>query len=468
MLTLALLLGLFAVALSSPPLALAVFALCASATEAFGVSHYLASQGLERFTWFASMPVLLGGLVAFRTIHRAPRDPANRRVLLLARILLFCLIWTGLSAAVASGPQAIGTISALVVEAGFPIALVALAYVRSRFARLLFVAVLAFQLTLAAGITLLPDSFLSELAASNSRELPAEGALVEEVYRGEIARFGLQGRLSAQYSGPGQYGLYSAIGIAVGSTFLFGSSKNRARLLGAGLLATGVLGTTVTVYRGTTAGLLVGFLLLGLIWVQASGTSHTRLRRTAPALLLFFMLAAVAYAAGAVDYILPGLSDLAEDRGLNLRGEALGNAISLAIQNPVFGTSTEAVESTRGSIGIQAHQIMVYYASTRGILVGLCVTFLLIVIVLATMNVINVARRGARGGPAPPELRDAPTWSLAILLGWICVGTSLMNNYTAPVAFWVCWAQAVTPWVFASTPSANSPSDGPRRGLRRA
>jgi hypothetical protein len=455
MLALTLLFVLFLTALASPVLALGVFALCGSTGEAYGVSQFLAMHGLEDFTTFAAMPVLLGALAAFRTIFQTRKNPSHQRIFGLACGLMFCLIWTGLSATVAIGPQAIGSISRNVVEAGFPGALIALASIRSRFARGLFLVLLAFQLILAAGVTLLPDSPLDVVASVHFRDASPLGAPILEVYRDDIARIGEQTRLSAHFSGPGPYGLYSLVGIALGTTILLNPFGDVTRVIGVALLAVGLFGWSVTVYRGTTVGLLIGYAILGVVWTLRSRTTGRRIARVA---VLGTLLVAAIALSGGVEGIGSAIQGLTEDTGTQLRIEALRNSMSQLLENPLFGSPDAAIESTRGTTSLFAHQIMFYYAANKGIVVGICVTVFLALIPISTIKVINAARQQGGTGHSPIAVRETSTWTLSILFGWLCVGTALTNNYTAPVIFWACWAEAATPWLFyLGAPPTQSP-----------
>jgi hypothetical protein len=448
MLAIVLLSVLFAIALVYPPLALAIYCLT-SGIEAYGICEFLNGIGLQNFTWFSSAPVVLASLVAFYRIYKVRgNNIAYSRLWMLACMLMFCLIWVGMGSAVKYGPQALGTISANVVYAGFPIALVGLAYFRSPLARKLFVGVLVFHLTLAVGVILFPNSPLKHFRHIDTSLMQGTAPVMDNEYHGGIARVGTESRLCAHFADSGSYGFCAVIGVAVGLILFLPPQMACTRLLGVISLASGVFGCSVTYYRGSTIGLVIGCCIIVFsIYRRVNLSGKLIGLLLVSGLLIIIFMTSMNF----LSHMFSPFAVSTNDEGIIVRVAALQNAVSIMTQHPFFGMVSASELYRTKDAALQAHQIMIYYASANGIAVGLCVTFFMAVIVLGSINYVGSILKHDRGGGAIALRRGyVPCRSLAILLGWVCFGTSLLNNMSSPLVFWVCWAEACSPWIFGT------------------
>lgn len=412
-----------------PPLALACFALTASVSDAWGVSSYLRSVGLEEYVTFSRGPLLLamGVSVALASRNRrAGRLP--RAVWHVVALLAAATFWVIVAAAM-RGEEA-ASIPGIVAYSGLPAGAIILAYWRSRWARRVLIAALLIQSLLAALIVAFPASPLAVVSGTAYESAEANASSIER--RVEFAS--LEGRAFAQHYNPHAAGLYALAATVAGACLLIGGRDLLSRTAGGLLFPLGVYGWLVTVSRGATVG--VGLALAIVVArTEALRTIKSRLVFAAGAFMLV-AVAAVLLFTDVGDRFADVFTTSVADENLTTRLDAFGRALGQIASHPMFGVRSEELMA---GFGLTAHQLPVSLAAAHGLFVGVVAG-----VILGYLAIRSCFR-------LPPMRLDLAT---AILLSGLTLGMGLTNNAAAPLLFWSCVAAACD--VFLRLPRGRS------------
>jgi hypothetical protein len=438
--------ALVVLAVRFPPAVVLVYAVTSATDDSRGISSFLQTHDLDLFVRMSRIPFLLAVVMSFIKIWRdRARGEVGDRAWRLARALAFCCVWIVLGSTLKGEP--IVSLAGIVIAAGIPASIVAMAYYRNPAARTLFIMMLIVQLALSVLILLFPDGPLAELAALKYAQSDPALPVIDDTYRGGVLTLGLDARHYAQHYNPHAYGLYALVGTVVGGFLLRSSRALAYRLAGAGLLAIGLFGWSVTVPRGATVGLVFGAVVAWFRTVRAfrAGTWARTI------LLIAVLFTAAWWLISAVPwnrFMVAGSSFSAEVR---LRTQAAETAAAQVLGSPLFGITQG--EFNAGDL--PAHQIMLSFATLYGLPVGLCALWFVWCVgaaVLADAPHEPASTRSSRRRRRSKRTGGGP--NLSRLLGGLVLGAGLTNNAAAPILFWVVCAVVWMPW--SAAPAARS------------
>jgi hypothetical protein len=435
----ALIFGLSLVGWYFPPAAVFVYSMASPLGDGFGIAGFLRANGYALYVSLISIPLLISaGASYYRIRRRYRRGLVTKRAARLATALMLVAGWIAMSVLWKTGSPAL--VPNQIAYSGFLAGIVVIAYYRSRNAKRLFVLALTIQLLVSAGIVLMPDSALSAVRAT--RYLSDDAFFYEpERYTGGVTRLESDLRFSAQHSNPLAYGVYASAGIAVGAALVLARRAAPVRITGLVLLGAAVFGWVLTFSRGTTLGLIAGIVLH---WFRAATSRRNSLHRfkvgaTAAAFMIGLMVAPIPWAD------ISRLFSITEpDGGVATRFIALQQAWTIVRESPLVG----APVGFEWIGNIAPHQLPIWFAAQYGVPTGVVVLLLFI----ATGVSFSMPR---------PDRRHIH-FGLAIVLGWVALGTGITNNFSSPILFWVCLVYGALPWLVATAPQI-APENAPVR-----
>lgn len=414
-----------------PPIAVLVLAVTNVAGDGFALNSLLRVSGYETLAIWLRAPAFVASAIAcYRILSSRRNDEEMGRTQMLVLVILGVSAWVGLAILIKgkSIQVALGT----VMSSGLLMAPIVLAYWREHRARVIFVALLVIQLSLAAAVVLMPDSPFGLLSGTKYSNSLGDLSGVSQSFNGGVSRVSDQPRMFAQFNDPIGYGLYSVIGIVIGAYICLSGRHLRYRVLGGILIALAGFGYIVTVNRGTTFGLLAGLLI---ITVNEAAKRHVIL--TAVLWLLVVLLAGTAYlllinerpSSATLDVFFVTSSDVS----VTGRVDAVKVGWQGIVDDPLFGVPLSFIWPRN----VAPHQLMIYFAAVFGVPAGMFVTMLLWVITQIRMQYLDV------------RLLKDEKWMmhLSVIIGWIVLGTGMTNNCAVPALFWISWAIACLPWL---------------------
>lgn len=425
-------------AVISPPLVILVYVFVSYTGDVIGVAAFLDTQHLQLLTKAIRAVALLACLSSYvRIVRDTRRGDTDRRVLLLANVLLFCVAWI----AVGSLWKDFNVLRlpTYLLESGIPIGLVSLAYWRDRRARVCFVAGLAAVLLVSIAVVKFPDTVFGGMSALGVVDV-SDMAYREELQRGVVSGLSRTDGAIARAFGPHMntngWGLYSCIGLVIGAALLI-ASRGRSVKAGAVIAITAsviivasVVGWSWTVSRGPTVGLVGGVLVLQFC------SGRKRLMRALAS------IAAIALLSWYAATMAPVLVDLfaGEDAkaAVQDRVELLESGMEQVQAHPLVGAPLRELSE------IPPHQLPAYYATRNGLPVAIGSVFLLWCCFPSLHRWGGAVRQAARSPlyvPSADETRVATLFAMTIL------GTAFTNNFGAPTLFWVCWGFAAATWI---------------------
>jgi O-antigen ligase len=338
---------------------------------------------------------------------------------------------------------------------GVLIAPIVIAYVHKPAARAIFAALIVIQLSLAALVVLAPGSPVGVLRGTQYHTSLGELSGVSQQFNGEVSRTGDQPRLFAQFSDPNTYGLYAVAGLALGFFLMMRPGPHSRRVAGIAIISLAVFGWITTFSRGATLGLLLGALLV--VVGQAVSRRITTGGVLAVALVAIGAVAFAAIYASLVQRTAENLSVASiNSKDVDSRLDAARVGWEGLARDPVFGVPLDFIWPDN----IPPHQLPIYFAAQFGLPAGLLVCLLLWPIVGTTRRFLF------------SRISLTAQWdmALAVVVGWILLGTAASNNLSAPALFWVLWAIAAIPWLNEPRDSGSMRKDAIRfdlRGTRR-
>jgi hypothetical protein len=432
----ALLIVLFALVCWYPPIAVITFAMTDIAGDGFGLNNYLRVIGLENLAIGINGLVFIASLICSYRILATGDGKYGERARFSVAVVLAIAVWIPFSVLAKGGAPsfALGSL----MYTGVLIAPIVIAYAHKPAARAIFAGLIVIQLSLAALVVLEPGSVVGVLRGTLYHSSLGELAGVSQQFNGEVSRTGDQPRLFAQFSDPNTYGLYAVAGLALGFFLMMRSGTHSRRVAGIAIISLAVFGWITTFSRGATLGLLIGALLV--VVGQAVSRRITTGGVLTVALVALGALAFAAVYASLVQRTAENLSVASiNSRDVDSRLDAARVGWQALASDPVFGVPLDFIWPN----DIPPHQLPIYFAAQYGLPSGLLVCVLL-------WPILGTTRRFLFSRISPTAQWDM---ALAVVVGWILLGTAASNNLSAPALFWVLWAIAAIPWL-------NEPRDG--------
>ena len=424
----------FLLAYRYPPFMVFVLGMTNIAGDGFGLNSFLRAIGLDFLAIGLNLPIFVASAIACYRILTDARKRNNERARILVLTLLGVSAWIAIAILAKGGAVsfAIGS----VVSNGILVAPIVMAYWKDYLARAIFVALLLAQLSLASAVVLMPGSPIGVISGTHYTSGLGDLSHVSQSFNGQVSRTTDQPRMFAQFIDPDTYGLYATIGLIIGGYMCLNGRRWSHRVIGGTLIAFAAFGSITTVSRGATTGLLAGLLII----IASETLNH----RFPPKLFVGLILALLAggalvvYKLDTVASMIESLSRISpNDTDLSARTDALRLGFQGIADFPVFGVPLDFVWPRN----IAPHELMFYFGAVYGVPAGILVTFL-----LWTVVAIDGRYSGA-GLPASER------WEryLSVAIGWTIMGTSITNNLSAPILFWVGWGIASIPWFLPST-----------------
>lgn len=402
---------------SAAYLLLAIPEVFAVGTDVTGIQW---SKNLGAFTLVCSFISYLAVLQGVR------RDILPRRCLILGNIGLFIMAWMAFGLWLNGLP--FNKIVLEIYQSGVPGFLIALLLHKYRFARNLFVLVILTQMVLfmllSYGVPGPWDAF---------EEVPRDtttfkrGA-VEELQQGRVAKY------SGQFGNSVQGGFYGSIGLALGICLSINKSVN-SRLIGYALLVFGLMVSFIAVQRALWIGIVCGILFA----FRSKVVSRRMLVGVVGVLFLLLEINAIQYVLKSEFY-----NHFAPDTMISAgsgRLDVISASWKMINNDPLIGSGS--VSKVIQRIGTVPHHISVFWSVLYGLPVGLAVSFLLLIGVIAYSKSQQAASTcGIHGNPISPRFSTIVGWTFLLLM---------FTNGTATFMFyWICCCIACMPWAYAA------------------
>ena len=424
-----------------PPITVFIAALTHNGGDGFALDAYLRASGYETLMqWMRGLTFLGAGIASYKLIRSQRQDKETRRTKLLTWAILGMAAWVAAVTLLKGGKTSY--VPGAVLYSGSLVAPIVFAYWRDKWARVIFIAILFVQLSLAMAIVLMPSGPLGVLQAVRYDTGLGDLSSVPQDFSGELARISGQSRLFAQFLSPNTYGVYAVIGIAVGSYMLLLYRSWRLKLLGGVLFVLGAFGWINTVSRGATLGLLAGVLIVAVKEITS---------KRAVVLTCALVLAAGMGYLAISDWDASDLTDLffvhTDNEAVSVRWTAAEAGMEQIAQSPLLGAPVDYV----WPFNIAPHQVMLYFAASHGVPAGIMLTLLLLTLVQLKLGYVKA------------NLPRSERWEmhLSVVIGWIILATGITNNLSAPVLFWVGWAIGCGPWLERWQSGNQEPDDIP-------
>lgn len=229
----------------------------------------------------------------------------------------------------------------------------------------------------------------------------------------------------AQFHNPNALGFYSVVALGLGLCLIFSRQKFSTTTTSLVFLAIGTLGWLNSLSRGPIALLAIGALIYLIFRSPGKPTSNRLPKRV----FTLFTVAATTVTLAAViwssDFFLPSSSSTSVSWRLLSYIEGF-DAINA---HPIIGIPSSWHWTT-----IEPHLLSISFAANFGLPAGLLIS--LIVYAGGSLIIFVSIIRQRRG--IGKEHENA----LSIFLISIIWGVSFTNNLTAPILFWLCFAQA--------------------------
>lgn len=424
-----LILTLFAIcviwmAFSKPIWVVVPYGLTALAGDGFGVAMYLNALGAWWFLVVIKSACFLASIVSLKYlfIHRK-RALKNNRFWKLALASQMIVLWIGLAWVFKGG----GLLSMFNAMQYAGLILVPIVLASKKPIDLLNVTCLLLVIQLTIAILLVSPETSSSLQILNSLNYSEHSDLM---YGQELgSRFSGALRAQAQFNNANAYGLYSIVGLLFGSLVFFFSSGWLRRSLGLWMAVSGGVGWIFTMSRGASFGLII-FVTAGIIFLTAYSKSWKAQRKLMPIILAFAASLAFILSNNFEEIVSLIPSSFLDDTELGGRLSALDVGWHVFFESPLLGVSNDF----QWPGNVPPHQLPIYFMTQHGMLAGL---FSLIIFSAPIVFLIRyvLARRTSLANPG----------AVIISFGSVGIfyGTSLTNNFSAPVIFWCCFGVAL-------------------------
>jgi len=331
---------------------------------------------------------------------------------------------------------------------GFPFLVIWMAFAGKKAHLTVATSFLLLQMLVAVAVLLIPAmSVLDGRHASGAGLAREAGPLALPT---ELTNKGLRSAYG-QFHNPNALGFYSGMSMATGLA-LFRSRKVALKIVALALLVAGVFGWLNSLTRGPVIGILAG---LGIWWFLAAAKENSSEGKNAQTRVrLLIATASVALSAGIL--VKTGLGGflLPHRDNVSVRGrlEGLSNGWAAVQAHPYMG-----VDTTWAWSGTPPHILPLAFAAQYGIVVG----------ILSVVILFGYGGRAMLRALRCRSLGESATQRrlVAVLWGPALIGIALTDNLTAPVLFWVSFAEVLL--LFPSvkmTPRVNKSQQGRRLG----
>jgi hypothetical protein len=422
--------------ITAPGMALLFYGATAEYADGYGISEYLGHAFGSYKLIMRGLYLLLFAAASLTLVHRARvrAQAYPRGVVWLPLAICVWVVVTG----VVKGYGWLGSLS-LLPYVGLPVFVIWLAFAHGHEFRKYFYGYVLFQIALAVGVLFLrPLSVLdgARYKALGGHSVTATAGVNLALPSGDTVKEAL-GHY-AQYHNPNVLGLYACIALACGLALLR-RGGGRAKIIAIVFITLGGIAWLNSLTRGPMIGVLLG-IFLGYFFggsPDAAGNRAFNPRRLV-ALPIGFLVVVALTSSHILSYLVPSSSNVSVTGRLS--GYSLGlDAIRTA---PIMGVGRSW---SWGTVGYP-HFLGLLFASIYGVWVGIAVC---IVCFWYGGRAAAYAMRNAGG-----HSRLVSSNLLALLLVCTIWGIALTDNLTAPVAFWMCLAEAIVLSCESSVPRA--------------
>ncbi len=417
---------LFIFALVSPPLALMIYGLIGSDSDAFAVTKLLGI--LVTNHKFVTRGIFLLAFIISLFCLRKVLKRTSSRVIKGSLIIALALSVLIVSNSIIKGMGLTKSLSVLVYS-GLPVFIIWLSTIGSKNYRKMFYVFITINIIFASSVLWIP--FLEPLNGRIYQSLSyiansADGDINYSLPSSETKK---EGAIShyAQYHNPNALGFYACVAIIGGlALVLKGEKSNISKLFGIVLCILGIFSWLNSLTRGPALAVFISYLLWSFVPAQNESLKSKRfIRRIVITILI--TLPIMVTISGMFKYLFVSSDNIS----VISRLEGYRNGYEAMMSYPLFGVGADWEWPPNGS---NPHFLPLSFAAQNGILSGILI--LILVFVFGFYSIAHAFSSWQRSIISPFN------GALGIGLILVVLSIAFTNNITVIVLFGMCLAEA--------------------------